>query len=320
MRFDPAYHLRTNKQVERALFGDLLRRIVPHLGIAPDKYTYVGMGGPYLEDFVSVQAVMGCKKMTSLEKFPHVVRRQRFNMPHCRVDLKNRLTGWWVKRYRAGDVPMLVWLDYSTTDWKEQIGECVDLIPKLPAMSILKITLVCKASDLGNPAKDPLARRLEKLRSHFAGEFTEDDVRSENFHLTMKRIFTRAVAPVLGDSKDMTMRPLAAYCYSDGTPILTVTCLVGPANRLNLVIKRSRLASWGFATLDWNQAPVMVNIPDLGIRERLAIDRLLPDATPSQIIKRLKLSLAKDAAESEKIVESYSRFARHTPFFVKVAV
>ena len=322
MRFDPAYHLRTNKQVERALFLDLLRRIVPHLGIAPAKYGYVGMGGPYLEDFALVQAVMGCKEMISLEMKDHVVRRQRFNRPHCRVVLKNRTTGWWVEKYKTGDSPVLAWLDYSTNDWKEQIGECVDLIPKLPMMSILKVTLTCKAGALGNAAQQPLAARKEKLKALFPGmgDFTDDDVRNEDFHKTMKRIYAKAVSAVLGDNKDMTLRPLAAYSYNDGTPILTVTCIVGPAKRINKVVKDARLASWGFATLDWNDEPLAVSIPDLGIRERLAIDRCLPDMSAKDIIRKLKLSLAEDPKESEQVVESYARFARHTPFFIKVAM
>ena len=320
MRFDPAYHLRTNKQVERALFADLLRRVAPHLGISPDKYAYVGMGGPYLEDFVSVQSVMGCRQMTSLEKFPHVIQRQRFNRPHCRIKLRNKMSGSWVAKFQAGNSPLVVWLDYSTTEWKEQIGECVDLISKLPSMSIFKATLACRVSVLGDTAKDSLPQRLEKLRSMFAGEFTEDDVRKDNFPLTMKRVFTRAVSSVLGDSSHMALRPLAMYCYNDGTPILTITCLVGPPDRIRQVIRRSRLASWGFATLDWTDDPLVVDIPDLGIRERLAIDRFLPDATPRQIIKRLKLALAESPDDSARIVEGYARFARHTPFFVKMAV
>jgi hypothetical protein len=111
MKFDPAYHLRTNKQVERALFTDLLRRIAPHLGTAPENCSYVGMGGPYLEDFAVIQTVMGCKKMTSLEISPHVVRRQEFNQPHCRITLTKMSSGEWVHQYKPDASPVVVWFD-----------------------------------------------------------------------------------------------------------------------------------------------------------------------------------------------------------------
>ena len=43
------YRLRPNKAVDRELFLSLLMRLAPALSL--EKYHYVGLGGPFLEDF-----------------------------------------------------------------------------------------------------------------------------------------------------------------------------------------------------------------------------------------------------------------------------
>jgi hypothetical protein len=67
MNFSPAYHLRTNKAVERLLFIELLRRLDRALSRPIAQYKYVGLGGPYLEDFNLLHATFGNNEMTSLE-------------------------------------------------------------------------------------------------------------------------------------------------------------------------------------------------------------------------------------------------------------
>jgi hypothetical protein len=190
-------------------------------------------------------------------------------------------------------------------------------------MSILKVSFTCHPWGLVRDSKnDVMQERAEKLRTLFPGmgDFSIDDIRVENFFNTIKTIYARAVAPILADAATATFRPLAMYFYSDGTPMLTVAGIAGPAAAIDEMIKRSRLREWPFATLNWDDPAINVSIPDLGIRERLAIDRRLPDATPTSIVQTLELSLAKTNAESVAIVESYARFARHTPFFIKAAI
>ncbi|HEY0864558.1 MAG TPA: O-methyltransferase [Lacunisphaera sp.] len=323
MKFDPAYHLRTNKQVERSLFIELLRRIAPHLGKTTDRYTYVGMGGPYLEDFAMVQAVMGCKKMISLDRYPHVIRRQKFNQPHCRIELLKKSTGRWVEQFNAlkSKGPLIVWFDHSKDEWREQLKEVSDLLPKLPPMSILKISLTCHPNALKKGASG-VVDRAEKLREIFPDmiDFTGDDTRDDTLYKTLKNIYAEVVGPIFADTPIMTFRPLAFYHYRDTTPMLTITGIVGPANKLQRMIQSAKLDRWSFATLDWRNDPLIVSIPDLGIRERMAIDRMLPDASAKKILRELRLALAEKREESLEIIEAYARFSKHTPLFIKAAI
>ena len=73
------YRLRPNKAVDRELFLSLLMRLAPRLHV--EKYHYVGLGGPFLEDFRLVHARLGLATMTCVETEEEVHKRQLFNRP-----------------------------------------------------------------------------------------------------------------------------------------------------------------------------------------------------------------------------------------------
>src|SRR2546426_986975 len=118
MSLSPAYHLRTNKGVERLLFLDLLRRLDGRLPQQIESYRYVGLGGPYLEDFGMIHAAFGNRRMLSLELEPHVRSRQLINRPYARIEPTLDSTETFVEQYETGNVPLIVWFDYEWQDWK----------------------------------------------------------------------------------------------------------------------------------------------------------------------------------------------------------
>ena len=149
MSLSPAYHLRTNKGVERLLFLDLLRRLEGRLPKPMESYRYVGLGGPYLEDFGMIHGAFGNRRMLSLEKKPHVRSRQLINRPYARINATLDTTEEFVDDYEPGNVPLIVWFDYEWQDWRQQLLESCGLLNKLPPMSIFKITLTGKTAWLG---------------------------------------------------------------------------------------------------------------------------------------------------------------------------
>jgi hypothetical protein len=316
----PAYHLRTNKSVERVLFVELLRRIGPHLPYKMERYRYVGMGGPYLADFSEIQMVWGCRKMTSLETEPHVVARQKFNRPHCRITLTNESTGQFAERYVPGSDPLVVWFDYTKQDWDKQIRECCELIPKLPNGSVFKVSFKSTPNSLyDGPSLDKPTERARILGEMFGayGPFSPDDLHFKNFPKTLLHIFKRAIKRTLGDTDAFVVHPLASFLYSDGTPMVTITVLVGSREMVDSLLVKSGLKLWPYSDLVW-AGPRIINIPNLSLRERLAIDRYLPDKDVETIVSRLKLSLAKEKDETLDILRRYVDFAKHVPQFLRV--
>jgi hypothetical protein len=316
----PAYHLRTNKAVERLLFVELLRKLDTALPKPISRYRYVGLGGPFLEDFKLIQLNFGClKRMTSLEIDENVRCRQRINKPHSQINLTLTSTGNFVEAFRTANDPMLLWFDHSIPEWKTQISECCDLLPRLPPMSIFKVTLIANPIALGATSDpDPLNVRAEKLSAMFGrgAEFAGNDVTRNAFPMTLFGILRRAFYEAVPDSNERILRPLAAYQYDDGTQVLTVTVMVGPATDVDATIKRGRLSKWPFSNLDW-RVPRVIDVPNLSLRERFAVDRLLPGATASRVVKRLKLRLEKSDSDSASVLDRYVQLYRHVPHFLR---
>lgn len=71
------YRLRQNKSVDRELFLGLLGRLAATLKL--EDYQYVGLGGPFLEDFRLIHARLGLKDLVCIEAEENVHKRQLFN-------------------------------------------------------------------------------------------------------------------------------------------------------------------------------------------------------------------------------------------------
>jgi hypothetical protein len=280
------------------------------------------MGGPLLEDFSAVQSAFGCSEMISLEIDPHVIPRQEFNRPHCRVELRLQATGIFTDDYTAGERPLLAWFDHSKPHWRTQLQEACDLLRKLPDYSIFKISFA-SIPRFWNPAKktdEVLPARLAKLKDEFGGfgPFDEGDVTEANFHKTLFRIFKLAVAQTIPDSPMRVCRPLASYCYNDSTQMLTITVIVGSAEKIDELKARAGLKSWPYANLKWD-GPMDIDIPELSIRERLAVEQKLPDAPVIKIHSELGMRFESGLANSRAALGRYIKFARHVPYFAKVS-
>jgi len=322
MSLSPAYHLRTNKGVERLLFLELLRRLDGKLPKPIEAYRYVGLGGPYLEEFGMIHRAFGNRNMVSLEKHASVQSRQMINRPFARIKPTLDTTEEFVAGYETESVPLIVWFDYEWQDWRQQLTESCALLKKLPPMSIFKITLTGKTEWLGGEGTaDPLVAKAEKLSEIFEnyGPFGAGDIWEERICRTLYRICRRAIAEAVPDTYAKSVRTLAAYEYSDGTPVLTVTMIVGPLTAIRELLQKRELKDWPFAVRNWRGLK-KIDVPPLGLRERLAVDRLLPGADARTVMRRLKLRLGKSYGESVRAMANYIEFYQYVPQLLRVSL
>jgi len=143
------YRLRPNKAVDRELFLSLLMRLAPELAL--ENYHYVGLGGPFLEDFRLVHGRLGIAKMTCVEIQEQVHKRQIFNRPIASIQCIH--TG--LEDYLDEtdfDSPAIIWFDYTEPkSITSQIGRFARTIGTVPTGSILRITLNANPGSLGKP-------------------------------------------------------------------------------------------------------------------------------------------------------------------------
>lgn len=328
-----AYHLRENKAIERNLFIDVLARVGRVVNISD--YTYIGFGGPFLEDFKALHSALRITKMVSIESDANVCKRQEFNRPATFVELRHKNSGDFIRTHDfANDT--IVWLDYTAPkDLYLQLSEFQSLVGKLGKFDVAKITLNANPSALGGSASGPALhaeRRdalVKRLGDYCKFELNDEDVLPRNY----PTILLKAVHSSLGD---LAMRAsgeffqiLTAFVYKDsGHQMLTVTGIVLNAKddgEKQAFLDTSRIESWPFKNLDWS-APIEISVPSLSAKERMALDSALPLNNSGQEGDDLSQHLgycpceAADIPDTKVLLANYAKFYRAYPLFSRVVL
>jgi hypothetical protein len=319
------YQLRPNKAVERLLFVDLLSIFDHELHIGRD-YGYFGFGGPQMEDFRLLHERFAQMQMISIEKEEAVIKRQRFNEPHTNVKCQRKNSGEFIRSFRP-KTPVIVWLDYTEPAPRpQQIAEFQTLLRRVPAGSIIKITLNANSASLGGPPGPGLqAARLEKFLHDFRRclpvGFGEEGVTSDEFPLSLLKVLDYAATEALKNKKEWRFQPLTSSVYADGQKMLTVTGIVGTREAVRDWSEYPELKRWFFYRPKW-ETPVLIEVPELTLKERIHINQLLPELEKNigEIHRKLGCWVDLNLEDSERKLKNYVAFHRHYPHFGKVAI
>jgi hypothetical protein len=318
------YHLRTNKAVDRHAFIDLLLRVHGYISIA--KFTYVGFGGPFLEDFRMIHSTFGATRLVSIEIDKGVWNRQRFNRPHSHIKRLLTSSGDFIANYNSSR-NAIIWLDYAASDERrEQLLELQMLLPRLRHNDIVKITINANPDTLGSgnqPIADRVARRRQSLTSKI-GDFLPNHVADDELLSPpgFARLLYGAVRRVLSDSLSGTVNtdivPLTAFRYADGPhSMVTMTGVVLPKNKGPQFLKKTGIGSWDLF-IGEQPDPIPIDVPVLSVRERLFVDSRLPTQKGDKISRALGFQIGDDPEKWAAMLDSYARFYRHLPYFSRV--
>lgn len=321
------YQLRPNKHVERLLFIELLERIILN---EPDKYAYVSMGGPQLEDHRLIHQLLGISNLYSFEEDKAVYQRQLFNLrPSCVECIQNSIDefvngfGSFIEQRSLSDKNLIIWLDYvSPNKRREQLIQYHTLLSKLQEQDVVKITLNANPATLGEKyknesTKDLLSRRLERLQSEI-GEYLPPEAVAED--MTGNRlvpILCKAIeiAAERGTSNYTRLTPLllSLFSYQDGNHLM-VTAVIRLTKIADVQGYKSGLR-WVYLPESWNDVK-KINIPALTAKERLEIDRWLPANDYRELHKQLPFQLDTDADLSLELLKEYAiHYTRYPSYF-----
>ena len=310
------YHTRPNKSVDRELFISLLNRLNGTLDI--ENYQYIGMGGPFMEDFRLIHSKVGIRSMVCIETDPETHKRQVFNRPFPDVKCINAKIEEYLSQ-KSFDNPTIIWLDYTTPKERHhQISLFASQIAELPLNSVLRITLNANPQSLGEPkpqkdedvptAEEKQSWRLEKLReqlgSYFPYQATPEDITKKKFGRLLLKSLELAVSEELKYSMDRKVFWAFSTHYADGQPMVTATAiLLDPSDtKIPEIIKK-----WEFHT-DLHD-PHILDMPVLSAYERLTLeyDRKLDYSIPPSGI-------------GNNPIEIFKKFYRVYPHFSKVDI
>ena len=321
------YHLRQNKAVDRALFVGLLKKVGIYDNIS--SYQYIGFGGPFLEDFKIIHHELKIKDMISLENNENVIKRQKFNKPLSCITIldKAKDSTEFIKEH-AFDKKTILWLDYVAFNTiPQQIQDIRASLNKMGNGDILKVTLNANSSNLGpveNKGDDLNQFRLEKFRNMVTQEFspsglTKDDVTNKNFPKTLLKTIKVLVNSVMQHRVKEKIHLLTSFVYEDGQKMLTITMIILDESSQERFFSDSRIKFWQFFNEDWNIIQD-ISMPAISIRERLAIEALLPDADCELINQKLGFYIGADVNEARSTMDSFIRHYREFPWFGKLSI
>jgi hypothetical protein len=282
------YRLRPNKAVDRELFLSLLMRLAPKLAL--EKYQYVGLGGPFLEDFRLVHARLGIAKMTCIETEEQVHKRQVFNRPIASIACVHNTLEDYLDETDL-ETPAIIWFDYTEPKGiTTQIERFARTVGTVPIGSVLRVTLNANPTSLGTP--DPkdlsvevegeasedravkptiqewrLARFKERLGALFPSGLTADGMTFKTYGPSLLRALKLAVDSEVLSFRDRRIVWALATHYADGQAMVTAALVVAPRSDSSI---EELVKDWEFYTL--TDAPHRLDVPALSTLERLTME------------------------------------------------
>lgn len=331
-----AYHLRENKAVERNLFVDQLAIVGRVHNISA--YTYIGFGGPFLEDFKALHAELRITRMISIDKSANVIRRQKFNFPAKYVRFVESYSGQFIAEHDFS-TPTIFWLDYTAPSAiKEQITEFRDLVSKLAANDVVKITINASPSTLGGKKTGAALHeeRVEILKSRLDDFCPHDiqpsDLTPKNYPKKLLEAIRKSVTSLAGRTGNEYFQILSSFVYSDGGhQMLTVTGIIidgSSKEGLEKFLEASRIKHWPVHNISW-ESPIEISVPTLSPKERMLLDSQLPfskkpkgKSIGGKLVDVLGHIPGDESQrnEVEKKLENYAKYYRAYPLFSRVVI
>jgi hypothetical protein len=320
------YKLRPNKAVDRELFLDLLSRLAATLKL--ETYKYIGLGGPFLEDFRIVHSRLGVCDMVCVEIEEAVHLRQKFNCPVPNIEcVHSTLEDYLDSNDFAG--PAIVWFDYTDPQgMPDQLERFARTVTEVPINSILRITLNSNPSSLGKPEPNEISVRLddtvdgadqrpteqgwrlakfrERLGSMFPSNLLPEGMTFKQFGKSVLSALRIAVERELLNLTDRKVVWVLATHYADGQPMVTATLIVVAPDddRLSALID-----DWPFISTPGT--PLKLDMPALSTIERHTMETITDPE------KRMGYKLPKSDMGEDPYV-SFKRFCRMYPQFARV--
>lgn len=333
----PAYHLRPNKAVDRFLFLELLRTL--ELSNPLREYTYVGLGGPFLEDFRLMSQQFPQMKLICVEQDSETHKRQKFHLCSSKLECVHSPFGDYVANYFPTDRPVVTWADYTDMS-RECLGEVGDIVRKSTIGSLLRVTVCAESpvpkklgfSPFRYPPVVPKKRNadFERIKNAYSREMALEGIifRPEWFQwkdFSVKefpKLLARMIISVAEGScsHPKCFIPLHNVKYSDGTIMLSVTGIIyHDAEREKILqhfIEQSVFCSKDSENID------EIDLPNLTTKERLHLDEILPTlaADGNECVDKLGYLIEGDESEftSKKKMEQFEKYYRLYPYFGKI--
>lgn len=308
------YRLRPRKNVERKLIVDLLSGVGGSVHFPC--YAYVGLGSFWFDDFILFHKQLRIENMYSIE-YPKYADRAEFNKPLRCIQVVPGETTMVLPDLPWTSNRAIAWLDYTSgldgpvfDDVRVVTEECL-------SGSVLLVTLNAHHRQLDNVDSGSGTDRAARFNvlSELAGDSlplgaSEGMVTRRHFpEIVAQTVLNFIHHSVVAAGRSMDFLPLISIQYADGAPMVTVGGAIGNTTDLAPFSSASGAEDWEMFN---RRPPFEIEVPELTMREKLALDRHLPSPSgpdPESVASDLGFHF------EESTLRQYERFYRYYPSF-----
>jgi len=299
--------IRPNKNVERKLILATLNRLRLQFSIAD--YRYVGFGSMWFSDFVLMHKALGISDMVTIENQKSRAKRVEFNKPFGCIAVKMEDATTALGEV-LDDKQSIVWLDYDGPLKNAVTGDIETAIGAMSPGSMFLVTINAMVEQLrGHKNEDD--EELSMI-DYLVDVCEDESLRSRENEITRVQfpefaasiLHERIKSAVLEKKPGCEYQPIWCYRYADDAEMITVGGMIvdKPA--------RQKFVDSGAGELAHvtGEALFHIELPILTEKEKRALDKRLPSATPLKL-KDIEFELR----PSE--LEAYQRFYLEYPVF-----
>lgn len=326
----PAYHLRTNKAVDRLSWISQVRDSLTN----ERKASFYSLGGPFLEDMKLAHVAFPNMRLVSLESNLQTYKRQRFHNFTSQLALVNAtVDDYLIHQYEPSDQDFF-WLDFTDLSL-QRLNSFRTLVTKVPNCSLIRITLRAEPDmTLKNVEKHLTEEQASKLATEINEKFEKDfsavlshDAQktplcsSIDFARTVQMMVRRVSSEALA-SADNQFIHISTSRYDDGCQMLSVTGIVLKRDDNQSIVNNLKMKGIRLEQDAWSE-PVEIKVPVLSILERHWLDKHLPkrdrDSLGKALLKKLKYHIEDGEKHTENALRQYAKYYREYPNFAKIS-
>lgn len=312
------YLIRPNKSIQRKLFLAVLESLKKEFDI--ENYCYIGFGSYWFADFKLLHKALNIRNMVSIEKEGKLESRVRFNSPYDCIDVEIGDSTLFLSSTNWNERPTILWLDYEEGFDGPFRSDFEIAVAKAKEGSILMATLNGNAKRyLDNRGKGSHAKRVNEglanigLTRYLSETIDKNSIKSDRFPKIMGETAFNIVDDLVRVSgRNLKFIPLFNFHYIDSSHMVVIGGMLGANGEIE---KLKRVKESESSDILLGRQQVLINVPLLTPREKIAFDAELPD---KRGIFPAKFEATTGYSLRENQIQQYLKYYRQYPIYTEI--
>jgi hypothetical protein len=256
--------------------------------------------------------------MISIEKETSYISRKKFNRPYHCVEIEEGETTQVLPNIDIEKKESIVWFDYDS-GIEGPVWDDIDfLIRKAKNGSVIIITLNANNHNLSNLAGSKENKEKVKILKQLVGDYLPKDFSPKSISrrkypaLLANIVLNKFKSSQIASGRDEEFIPIYNFFYQDNSPMITLGGMLVDNDGSDF-LQESGIFEIPFVT---QEKQYDIDVPPLTMKEKKAIDQLLPNEKISNknILDILDFKL------KEKQIKAYREFYKYYPLYGELQV